>query len=207
MKRRGRKTKKSKSARAIVNKVLDSRIPYKTYDSELNTAPTSSGSINYKSSIEQGTDYNDRVSNMILVKSIRIKAYVASNTSAATDPTVFRLLLIVDRKNQGSDPTMAELLQSTTYTISGLPNVANADRFWFVLDKRIVLEPNTTSGRGAVIDYYHSFKKPLKVQYRGTTSGVASADKNAIYLVYATNTSTYNPTIQGYIRIKYQNPS
>ncbi len=57
----------------------------------------------------------------------------------------------------------------------------------------------------AYINFYHKFKRPVRVKYLGTGNAVTDADRNGLFLIFMTNGgATTSPTISMQTRLTFK---
>lgn len=100
------------------------------------------GTVTLLSAPIQGTDYTNRIGRKIMLKSVYVRGFCGTETSATvTAPVVApaqigRLILLIDMQPNGTLPAMTDILMAAT-PISHL-NPNNRDRFKILFDKQYV---------------------------------------------------------------------
>lgn len=149
------------------------------------------------SNIAQGTTDTTRIGNSILAKNISIKYQITPNyTGLLYNP--IRMLLIVDKMQNGSTPAMADIFETTTTYLSPL-NKDYSDRFVVLKDKLIMTNQN---GNQAVHGKF--FKKlDFHIRYKGISGGVSDQAPNALYLLWWYAAAINGPTCNIYSRLNF----
>lgn len=168
--------------------------------------------------IIQGTDYNERLGDEVIITSISLRMLLETGDASGSDNfNYFRILIIKDTQhfNSGSPPAVGDVLDftSTNYLMS-LPNWVNRKRFKFLYDKMHFV--GQAIGEDLSLDNYGlgfvpqkyikaNLKMHLKTNYSGTSNGPAAISKNAIWILIITDSViTPHPTFDIYFRTKYR---
>lgn len=150
------------------------------------------GSADYNGSIQcisycaTGDDVDNRQGNSILVRSMYIRADIQANAAATN--TYFRIIVFMDKENQGTDPTASDVLATvgSSYAPTSPLNVDHIARYTILVDKTITMD--------AVKSITSSFVKYIPLQHHLKYTGTAAANiyKNAVYMLMLSNQVTTN---------------
>lgn len=151
--------------------------------------------------VTQGDDYNERIGRQIQIKSVKLRLYCRANPSQ-TEFTSLRILIVVDKSNQDSAPTVANVLQDVgdedNAAQSHWNRVTVPNRFGILMDKTYAVDADSRTGFNLV--WQKTFKNPIVVRY------ITNASTNAIYLMATANclsASTNDPQVLYQARITY----
>ena len=143
--------------------------------------------------IAQGTDYNQRVGNVIRLSTLELNVYALSHASA-TVPTVIRWALVVDRQANGSALTFASVFDTLGGTVDPVFALRNTqdweDRFLVLCDERMCLPLNAggTPGPSSIhrqINLAALMGSMAGIKFSSTGNTIASIATNSIYFVAA----------------------
>ncbi len=165
----------------------------------------------------QGTDEQLRIGNSILPKALNVRLQFSGNTSGGTDQTI-RYMIVIDRDQDGTPPTVVQLLQLSTKLDSFL-NMDNKKRFRVLVDGRMFVGNASTSTqhpRNKYRSHYLKFNKPQKMRahmhvkrkwyhilYSGSDATNASMDNGQIYIMAWSNEVTNSPTLRVTSRLRF----
>lgn len=176
-----------KTLRGLVN------VEKKYIDDNIGQTIPNTGIVDLISAVAAGDDVTNRNGNSILAKYLVLKGFVRMSASATA--TNVRVMIVRDLNNQGSNPTVADILDGATDV--SLLNKDNTSRFWILYDKMFSLSNNGT--QQVSLDIYRRLNFHLK--YSSTVSTAVLS--NAIYLVAIADEPTNVPQIQGVSRIAF----
>lgn len=146
----------------------------------------------------QGTDEQNRIGNSILSKDLNLKLTLQPNY-LASDFNRMRLIVFVDKGQRGTLPTIAELLQNTSYLLDSGFNKNYSDRFVIIKDKKFSLIKYGFQELQMKV-----YKKlNFHIRYIGTSAATASAGENQVYFVVIGDTSTNLPSYSFYSRVNF----
>ncbi len=146
-----------------------------------------------------------RDGNVVLSKSLFLYGRVDSNVSSSS--TTFRLIVFIDKQNNGVAPGVGDILDGSS-TIDDFNPVFLADlrkRFTILLDRRWRLtndvDANTASGKILI-----NFKKKLsgKQYFAGVADNDAAAGRNSIWSLTISNEASNTPVAVISSRYVYQ---
>lgn len=152
-----------------------------------------------------GNSVSTRVGNVVALRSITLRLSIDQQaTSSGTGR--LRLIIFLDRQANGQTPAIGDVLQDAS--VEGLQNLANRKRFFMIADHVTPFATNLGNENSAVtIVGFKKFKRPVRVQYSGTDALAASIATNALWCwLMADHISTAGPTVDGWVRIRYQDP-
>lgn len=154
--------------------------------------------------VATGTDYTNRIGRTITMSSILIRFKFYVNTSTNTGDTI-RIMLIYDTQTNGAIPTSTDVLQTANYMEP--VNLNNRDRFLVLRDKFIgmpaaVITPPLVAGSPREVPVKMYLKLNKDTIYGGTTSGIASIQSGALYLLMISGggfcNAVYNSRVRFY---------
>jgi len=177
--------KKFRRTLPLYNNVVTAPAPKRVelkYDiGQVNQLVTATGNINLLSTIANGTDVQDRIGRKISYHDIEIIWDV--NNAATHSLSNHKMWIIFDNAPNGANPVWSDIFTSTVpYT---LMNADQKGRFKVICEEEIITWNDSTVGQ-AVIDNVHGHKvlslKGKNAQFIGTSAGISSIDKGAIYM-------------------------
>jgi hypothetical protein len=152
-------------------------IETKFYDYGFATTLANADQVTYLSDIPQGVTQKDRISWSVKLQLIEIRLTLTMSTSFS-GPGWVRIFCIRDLENAGSAPTLAQYLDTASFTKDvALPLVVNKNRFAVLFDEMVQLDSvaNRTFATRFTIPHNGHIK------FRADASGVASAAEGAIF--------------------------
>ncbi len=165
----------------------------------------------------QGTDEQLRIGNSILPKGLSVRLAFSGSTAGGTDQTI-RYMILIDKDQDGTPPTVAQLLQLPTQVDSFL-NMDNKRRFRVLVDGRMFVgnaSTTTQHPRNKYRSHYLKFNKPQKMRahmhvkrkwyhilYSASSAANASMDNGQIYIMAWSNEVTNSPTIRVTSRLRF----
>lgn len=153
------------------------------------------GAIVHMTAIAQGDDVDGRDGNSILAKYTTHHLQMSMNPSATG--TIIRIMLFIDTESTaGTPPTLAQLLQTASSTISPI-NSDYTQRFTVLFDDVYDLSINGDR----VINHKHYNPLNFHIKYTGTAG--ANYDKNQLFLFYVSNEATNTPILNYYSRTAF----
>jgi len=183
-----------------------------------------SGVIDNLSNVAEGSDYNNRNGNSILVQRLHLKGAFTLNTGAsAPGSVVCRLMVLRDMlHNSTTDPTPAQVLEVTasgTAVYSPLLHFhdgnAAARRFRVLHDKNYVINANfattvaaTVSGSvdilgGNTVQFDVNVDVGAHTLFQSTAGADASDWVGGLYIFYISSVNSTTPTITYYSRLYF----
>lgn len=176
-------------------------VEQKFFDVNSNFTALSTGAIANLSNVAEGSDYLNRDGNSILLQRIEFACYISQQTSILTVPCFVRCMIFCDKMQRGTDPTLAEILETTSVNVNIVSPVLHytAGRFQVLYDKVFTLSVGNATGHAV------SFEKELHqhVMYSSTTGADASNWTGALYLLFLSNDAVNPPTVQMYNRLVF----
>lgn len=157
--------------------------------------------VTHLTSIAQGDGPNDRNGDSIKTKDLLVRGNVQIPLAAEGTYHVcrFRLIIVVDTQNQGTPPTIAEVLDSSGDLIDAPRETQTqvGNRFKHLLDRRITL---TVGGRQS-----SDFREYIRLGHHVHYSGPLSTNELAgnIWAMYVSDQNTNPPTFDMTTRIGY----
>ncbi len=143
--------------------------------------------------IIQGTDDNERIGRQIKVTSTAVRGTLEWNT-AATTPTIARVMLIAWRRSGGGVPSISNLMQGTVpWSFVDTEHT----REYTLLASRIY---NLSVQTPQVAINLRS-NKDFKCQYNGTAA--ADYDNNGVFMLAWSDDGTAPPKLSYQARIRY----
>lgn len=166
----------------------------KFHDVNLALTPSSTPTISNLSNIAEGADYNNRDGHSIRTLSYQCRWFSTKNTNAVA--TIVRYIVFVDNSQRGTDPTSAELMETSDITSPLQHDVGR--RFNVLVDQMFALNPNVITRVGKC------FKKYLAhVKYSSTAAADASNLEGSIYLMVFSTEATNTPGFNFQWRLRY----
>ncbi len=179
--------------------------------------PATTAFITNLTAMQQGTDEQNRVGNSILPKGLNIRLEFSGNPSGGAIQEI-RYVIIIDRDQDGADPTIVQLLQTATLLDSFL-NMDNKKRFRVLVDRKFHVGNSSTAShikRNVSRSHYLKFNKPQRLRahnhvkrkwyhvlYSGTSAAETDQDNGAIYILAWSNEVTNSPTCRITARLRY----
>lgn len=193
----------------LETKFIDSSISMSTLTPQ--TLPTlclidtaSASGVNHMTPVAQGSGESERVGRNIFLKSIHMKMLVQQGTgssiSTATNVSTYfvTIFIVQDLQCNSTSPAASAIWvnpANSQYT-GGIPmlNLEYKDRFKIRATRRVKVEFQVASagtsstlyipGDEAIIEWYKSFKVPLKQQYDATGGAVSDVTNTAFSVWY-----------------------
>lgn len=148
----------------------------------------SNGNMVLLNRCSQGTKYNERIGNQILIKYMLIRACIScpdNNQGTVSYQDCVRIMVIKDRQANGSVPAVGDLFETPNSTggtvVTYATNLANRFRFKVLCDRHYVL-----SGASNAAEFFFEYnsKRKHRVEYNGTATPATEAEirTNSIWL-------------------------
>lgn len=182
-----------------------------------NTAIPSAGNILFVGGVAQGVDQNQRVGNEINVT--RIELVFHTNQSSLAFSDIGNIIMLYDKETDGTLPAVLFDDQfgsfdyapywSFSQTSNGNEIVKSENNFPSRYRElcRIPYHTQSSITGTSVVSKVHrktmTFKRPLKVQFTGTSVNVSDCSHGGIYLAYAGQQSTNTSTLNAIVKIVY----
>lgn len=189
-----------------IKKVLPKReIKFTDISQTTQTVSFDTERVHCLNAVAQGDDYNNRTGRKIYGKTLQLRLKLSANPSQGVPSSVTRVLIVIDKSNTNSDPTVANVLQDvgtqSTAVYSSWNKVTVPNRFGILYDKIIDLQE--LSKQCYVVNIKRKIHN-LVMSYVGT----AATDEytNAIYLLMindALDSSTDEPSYSFQSRISF----
>lgn len=157
---------------------------------------TNSGAISCCTLISQGVD-SGRVGLSILAKSFELRLRATIHASATF--TTLRLIVFTDNMQQGTLPTVTEVLESASM-LAQYEADNNLGRFGKLYDGIINLDSSSKQGD------YLNVTIPLgnkHIKFNGTGATQADQGKQSIYVLGISNEATNAPSVDWVSRVRY----
>lgn len=168
----------------------------KFFDVTAVTSPDNSGTVINLSNIAEGTDYNNRDGNSILLQNLLFRVNTSGNV--AGNNIFVRAIIFADNYQTGTDPTVLNLLE-TASTNSPLNHVTSK-RFTIYKDFKWTLDlynPTKTMKK------YIKFPQSTHIKYQNTTGADASNWEGSLYLLLISDQATNKPSVDWYARLRF----
>lgn len=163
---------------------------------------SSAGTVEVLSAVAQGDSYSGRTGEQINPKSLMIRFYAQGNPSW-TNPSNLRVIVFQDMQIRSSTlPTVADILETTSY-ISDINHIAvNAKRFRILMDRHVVLDPTAANlyADGSGINFNLSRKLNGKITYTNSSTGT---QKGNIFMLVISDQATNTPGFTYYSRLVF----
>ncbi len=142
--------------------------------------------------IAQGDTDITRDADNIYVTSVQMKS-VWSSVATTIEDTILKIFLVQQRDVRGTILGITELFD--TDSVTSMRQVDNSKNFRILKQKTIRIPAKAGPIADNIItnvqyDMYYKFKNPIRTKYQGTSSAVASDDRNALYLIFMCNQSS-----------------
>ncbi len=158
------------------------------------------GVVEYVTGIAQGDTSLTREGLKMALHSIHFKFQTITNT--ANPAGTYRIILFLDRVQLGSLPAVADVLETASYR--AWKEHDELGRFRILMDKTFVKnEVVANDVQHKFKKYYKRFKKPVIVEYRGTTNGIASAGKNNLFILVIGSDTANAAVLNAYARLRF----
>lgn len=152
------------------------------HDVALTSAISSTGTVTSISGVAQSDDISGRTGRSVLAKSIQLKTTIASHASATGSRV--RTIIFVDNMNQGSTPSVTDILADDGNPESMRNVLTEQGRFRVLYDQ--IHRLDNVSNKQATIDKY--IKLNHHIFYEGTAA--ANVGKGSIWLLRVSNEAT-----------------
>lgn len=179
-----RRVYRKKTATSKLTKIVKSQIQKynhvetKNFDQYSSTTISSLGYIVNITDIVQGTSSNERIGNVVSLKSLELRAYFTSTNFNLAPWYSIRFVVVLDKMGMNA-PTVAEIFEpvylNTGYAPLATINENYRARFRILSDKTLRLNPETDTLMNLQI------RKQLNIQSHNI--GSSTTFKNQIYLV------------------------
>lgn len=165
-----------KIARAVsgVMQMINPEVKYVDNTSSLVAVPNTGVVVATYTTMPQGLGDQARNGNTIKGKSISGKLYMSKNIGVQT--TGMRLLWVLDRENDGSLPSLSQILDNVDI-VSGV-NRDNSKRYVILKDKLLTL--NDGGGQTKFQKFY--FPTDFHVHFDGASAAITDAKENQVFL-------------------------
>lgn len=194
--------KKKATVKSIANRVKrleqGRNAELKTRDVIISGTQNTTGTITMITDTAQGNASTQREGLKIQPRSLRYRYSVELDGSTTT--TMFRFIIFMDKQQNGTVATTAELLEADTVYAWGEHDTR--PRFKILADRRIAL---TQSGFNRLVsaEGYIRFPKSMRIFYKGTSAAQTDQGKNNIYVYMVSDEATYPPNVNFYTRLRY----
>ena len=174
----------------------------KFHDVSASTTISTTPSIVNLSNIATGDDYKTRDGNSILLQSLQWRINLYANT---TDGASFvRVIVFRDNDQRGTDPTAADLLETTTAGLSIVsPLLHYVNRRFAVLSDKVYTLSDTGSNWLRHIKKFMKMPSGTHIKYSADAGADASNWEGALYVLFVSNNGTNLPTMDYYFRLRY----
>jgi hypothetical protein len=170
----------------------------KHLDTAISSGVSSTGAVVYLGAIPQGDGTTSRDGNSVKLKGGALRLVGTMNTSASR--TMTRIMVVLDTRNAGSNPAIADILTSSSVTAQ--PNLVSEPGRYVILHDFCV----GTSITGQQI-FSHAISLDALVDvhlvFSGTAGTVADATGPAVFLVMVSNEPTNTPSVSGVGRLLF----
>lgn len=168
-------------------------VEYKYVNTSASSQPTTTGAITFLSGIAEGNSNVTRDGEQVKITSIHWKAVMTQHASASL--TFARVIIFIDNSQDGTPPTVANLL--TTDSATGHRNIAFKNRFAVLYDKVISMGDKTVRN-------FEFFKKlNMKATYSSSLATNAAATGNHLFIYLYSSEPTNYPTLYWDVRLRY----
>lgn len=164
-------------------------------DTSISLSTTTAGALTLLTGIAQGDDVSNRQGNSVLAKTLYGRLLIYRDATNAIPTNYVRVMLIKDLQNQGTNPTVTDILQSAS-TTSPL-NVDHTSRYVILMDKNYLMSEN--GKQGVALKFY----KKLNCHLKFTGANSTDIYTNAVYLLLIGDQSANSPDVSGDIRLGF----
>lgn len=162
---------------------------------------SATGRVDCLTLLAQGTSDITRIGNKVLAKSIDINGFVTPHASSSFG--LVRILLVLDKQDgQGTAPTLAQILESTSASTIAHMNKNNSDRFVILGNQTVYMDTGAGYQRLQPFKFYKDLSD-LHINYDGANATQANATSNHIYLATISNEPTNAPSVTFDSRFRY----
>lgn len=155
------------------------------------TASTSSTVFALTQAIVQGDTQNSRDGSQVIIKHFEISVQVENSTLITAGlSTAFRMIVFIDRFNQGANVAATDLLVASSVISSYQLSVYQSKRFKILYDVRRTLS-NGSETNGQLMKF--DKKMSHKITYNGTTDAAGSNGPGSLWVLFVTDEATNPP--------------
>jgi len=176
-------------------------VEQKYFDVSAVTNTSSTAAVLNLSNIAEGSDYNNREGNSILLQSLYFGALITQNSSSTQ--SFMRIMIVRDNDQRGVDPTAADILETTAsfqVLISPLLHYTNK-RFSILLDKTLSFA-NVGDSYAQKFEFNHKFNRQ-HIMYQSTTGADGSNWEGGLYLLLVSSEATNTLSTVWYNRLEF----
>lgn len=173
---------------------------FKYVDKEGTQSITNASAFVLLNGLTKGNGSSNRIGRSIKIMSLEL-SFILSKNISDTNQEFVRVALLLDKEPNGATPSFLDVWESNTNYICTPRNLDNRKRF--VIMKDYVLPLPVSGGTQA---YYKTLYKKMEMHtiYDNSDAGtIADISSNALYLVFVSDSSTDNPSITYYNRLRY----
>lgn len=198
--RRRRKTSKINRLEKRIKKVeMGDNLELKTSDDvPFYGTVGSTWTVQHITGIAQGDTSLTRDGLQIRLKNLQYRLNVSKDAASAR--TLVRVVIFVDRENNGVAPTADEVLEGVTPTYMDFAEHDTRPRFKILKDMIFDMQDSSK------IAFFKKGYKKLKLgttYFRGTSSTVASAYKNHVFVMAQSSDNTNQPFVHMHTRVRW----
>lgn len=173
---------------AVVHRYMRRRAEHKFFDSTVSETIGTTLDINAISQpIIQGTGGGQRTGDNITYIDLTMVYRIDINSAATT--TDVRLIVVLDKQNNGVAPVIGDLLVNSNLTATYSAQQIKAKRFTILLDEIY----NVTTGGIAAVTKRKVIPLNATAAYNGTTDATASNGKNSMWMFAVSTDNTNKP--------------
>lgn len=174
------------------------------------TIITSTPAVVNLTNIAQGSDYYNRIGDSILCQEIEFRAHMVGNS--ATSWHALRVLIVRDKLQSGTDPSLGDVLQAGTSPMVQPYNEPKSGRFDILYDELITRSQTVglaTSGSSttyiADVSRLPSLKRKWNqhIKYSASSGADASNWIGGLYLMAASLDATNGPSLRYTFRVRF----
>lgn len=185
-------------ARAVLPYIKANNAEAKYFDTNFSVSPVlATPGLNNITAMSQGLTDITRIGNSIKLKDLKVRVTLSPNFTTNTN-NLIRIMILVDKMQDGTLPTYAQIFEVPTVFNSPL-NKDFTDRFVLLRDKYITL--NSGGDNELFFDMY--LKLDYHVRYLGPGNAGVDQGPGTIYILSWSREAVNAPTIQYYNRINY----
>ncbi len=173
------------------------------------TAFAAAGAMVLLTGVAQGDTSLTREGLRINAHSLQLRCQFSTDDTYTNGTSFCRMLIFIDRHNQGANPTVTQLLESPTWL--DLREHEGFTRFKILYDKTFSLSNKLVGYQAATarepsrrfIEVFKKFKSPIRIAYIGQAAPVANCGKNQIFLCLITSNTGAFPSYDIHSRVRF----
>jgi hypothetical protein len=128
----------------------------------------------------QGAGENQRLNSSLMIQSLHLKFLLKNGNVTDNTPCLARIMVVYDRRNAGTTPTIANILEYDDYNSPyNMKDKEFKGRFKILMDQKYTIRTDCP-----VMTKEWYYNKPLEVVFNaGTTGTAAEIERGAIFVI------------------------